>query len=359
MIDASMPQSAKKKGSRPPTLADVGREAGVSAMAVSAVLNGSKSSVRISEETQARIRRAATTLRYRPNIAARALVNRRMNTIGTFIVVEGFELNHYFLEIFNGIIAGASQHKQNVTVFTLTTWSDAKAQLERAFDGRIDGMILIAPLVGEEFAKGLTSDMPCVSLHANVNIEGTVNLESDEEKGAYDMVTFMIGKGHRRIMHLAGPRGLLGADRRISGYQRALQHAGIELDESLLKSMALSDVQARSVMAEWLQNNPREALPDAIFCANDQMALGCCQALGAVGLRVPEDVSVAGFDDTLVARVTVPALTTVRQPLREMGVEAVSILLDRIEGREAPSGGERKNIVFPTELVARSSVRAR
>ncbi len=328
-------------------------------MAVSAVLNGSKSSVRISEDTQERIRKAAAQLKYRPNIAARALVNRRMNTIGTFIVVEEWELNHYFLEVFNGIIEGASKHNQNVTVFTLDTWSDAKAQLERAFDGRIDGMILIAPTVAEFFGSGMNLDMPCVSLHSNSEIDGIVNLESDEEKGAYDMVSFMIQKGHRRIMHLAGPRGLLGPERRISGYRRALADAGIEEDESLLKSMAYSDAEARDVMTEWIRSNPREALPEAIFCANDQMALGCVEALSYAGIRVPEDVAVAGFDDTLVARVTVPPLTTVRQPLREMGVEAVSLLIKRIEGTDGGGQGKTTSIVFPTELVIRKSVEAR
>lgn len=351
-----MPQPSRKKGKRPPTLADVGRKAGVSAMAVSAVLNGSNSSVRISEETQRRIRKAAADLRYRPNIAARALVNRRMNTIGAFIVVEGLELNHYFLEVFNGIIAGASKHNQNVTVFTLDTWSDAKEQLERAFDGRIDGMILIAPIVGEEFAKGMNPDMPCVSLHANVDIEGVVNLESDEEKGAYDMVRFLVDRGHRRIMHLAGPRGLLGAERRISGYRRALADAGVEWDESLLKSMPYSDVEARAVMEKWLQDNSLDSLPHAIFCANDQMALGCVEALSSAGVKVPDDVSVCGFDDTLVARVTVPPLTTVRQPLRQMGVEAVSTLLKRIDSEEERGEVKPAPVVFPTELVVRNSV---
>ncbi|EDY85026.1 hypothetical protein VDG1235_4660 [Verrucomicrobiia bacterium DG1235] len=325
-------------------------------MAVSAVLNGSNSSVRISEETQRRIRKAATELNYRPNIAARALVNRRMNTIGTFIVVEGNELNHYFLEVFNGIIEGTTKFKQNVTVFTLETWSDAKAQLERAFDGRIDGMILIAPVITNEFSKGLDPNMPCVSLHANADIDGLVNLESDEEKGAYDMVKLLTEKGHRRIMHFSGPRGLIGVERRITGYRRALKEAGVEPDEELLKSMAYSDIEARDVMKNWLRDNPRDALPDAIFCANDSMALGCIEALAAKDIRVPEDISVCGFDDTLVARVTVPTLTTVRQPLREMGMEAVSILMSQIDEKDDDEQGKSRTIVYPTEIVERKSV---
>ncbi len=327
-------------------------------MAVSSVLNGSKSSVRISEDTKRRIKEAAAKLKYRPNVAARALVNRRMNAIGAVIVMEGEELNHYFLEVFNGIVKGANLHNQNVTVFTLKTWKDAIQQLERAFDGRIDGMILIAPVVTEEFAKGLDPHMPCVSLHANALIDGVLNLESDEEEGAYQMVKALVDKGHRRIMHFSGPRGLIGAERRIKGYLRALEEGGIDFEEDLLKSMEFRDVEAKRVATEWLANHSKEQLPDAIFCANDHMAFGCIEALSNVGIRVPEDVSVCGFDDTLVARVAMPTLTTVRQPLNEMGAEAVSILMKRIAD-ESSEKEKPKHIVFPTELIERNSTSAR
>lgn len=351
-----MSSSPNPERSRPPTLADVGRIAGVSAMAVSAVLNGSNSSIRVSEETQARIRKAAAELNYRPNIAARALVNRRMNTIGALMLMEGRELNHYFLEVFNGIIEGANKHKQNVTVFSIDSWSDAKAQLQSAFDGRIDGMILIAPVVSKDFSEGLSSSMPCVSLHSNTEIDGLINLESAEELGAYEMVMHLIEKGHRRIMHLGGRREQLGAERRIAGYKRALVDAGIRLDESLLKSMSFSYEAARDVMATWLRENQGETLPDAIFCANDQMALGCIETLSQAGFRVPDDVSVCGFDDTLAARITMPPLTTVRQPLHEMGSQAVSILIDKIEGNKVGAEAKTGKVVFPTELMIRKSV---
>lgn len=351
-----MAKPAKNTGKRPPTLADVGRAAGVSAMAVSAVLNGSNSSVRISPETQKRIRKAAAAMNYRPNIAARALVNRRMNTIGAFIVVEEGELNHYFLEVFNGILEGAARHQQNVTVFTLKTWSDAKAQLERAFDGRIDGMILIAPIVTREFSKGLDPTMPCVALHANAEIERMINIESDEESGAFEMVRFLLGKGHRRILHLSGPRGLVGAERRIQGYCDALRQEGIEPSPDLLRSCNYNERGGCEAMREWLRDYAGQALPDAIFCANDLIALGCNEALAEAGLRVPDDVSVCGFDDTLVARATVPQLTTVRQPLRAMGIESVTILMDRIEKRDTSAEQKADVVVFPTEIVKRGSV---
>ncbi|MDQ8201927.1 LacI family DNA-binding transcriptional regulator [Pelagicoccus sp. SDUM812003] len=352
-----MPIPRNNPRKRAPTLADVGRAAGVSAMAVSAVLNGASSSVRISEETQKRIRKAAKELNYRPNIAARALVNRRMNTLGVFFVVEDHELNNYFLAVFNGIIDAASKYQQNVTVFTLDTWSDAKSQLEKAFDGRIDGMILIAPVVTAEFASGLDPNIPAVSLHANAEVDGMINIESDERTGAREMVELLLRKGHRRVMHLSGPRGLIGVERRIDGYREALQAQGVKPEEKLLVSTDYSEEGGRSKMRAWLKKNQGLDLPDAIFCANDSIALGCIEALAEAGIRVPDDVSVCGFDDTLIARATVPQLTTVRQPLKAMGAEAVDILMKRISNGEDAIKDLGKVVVHPTVLVERSSVR--
>lgn len=354
-----MAPPSKSGRRKPATLADVGKIAGVSAMAASAVLNQTKTSARISEETQKRIRKAAAELNYRPNIAARALVQRRMNTIGVFIVVDEKELNHYFLEVFNGIIDGASKYDQNVTVFTLHTWEDAREKLESAFDGRIDGMILIAPVITPEFSKALHTTMPFVALHANAEVEGLINLEADEEKGAMEMVRLLLAEGHRRIMHISGPRGLVGVERRIRGYRAALAEGGLTLDPSLLLCSSYNAPGGRKAIRTWLRENEQAPLPDAIFCANDAIALGCMEALAEKGIRTPEDVSVCGFDDSFIARATVPQLTTVRQPLRQMGVEAVSILINRIVKGEQHDHLDRSPIVFPTEVIRRASVAPR
>lgn len=328
-------------------------------MAVSSVLNGAKSSARISPETQDRIRKAAAELNYRPNVAARALANRRMNTIGVFVQVAEDELNHYFLEVFYGILEGAGRLGQNVTIFSLKTWAHAREQIERAFDGRIDGMILIAPVVTADFAAGLEPVIPCVTLHSNAYVEGMLNLESDEEKGAREMVRHLLDNGHRRILHLSGPRGLVGAERRIEGYRQALRESGIEPSDDLLVCGGYSRAESLVAMRKYLAGANGAAPLEAVFCVNDMVALGCIEALGEQGLRVPEDVSVCGFDDTIIARATAPLLTTVRQPLREMGIKAVSILIDRIEGREDPQSPLPANLVFPTELVKRASVAMR
>jgi len=348
---------AKKRPIRAATLADVGRAAGVSAMAASAVLNAPRTSSRIASETRARILTAAARLRYRPNAAARALADRRMNTLGVAAVVDSGELNLYFIGILNGILAAAARHGQNTTVFTLVDWERDAARLPAFCDGRIDGLILIGPVLSREAIRALPDHTPFAALHPNIPLPGSINLESDEETGAYEMVRELIARGHRRILHISGQRGLLGAERRIRGYRRALAAARIPFDASLLMDAGFSRDEGRRTMRKWLERSLGQLLPHAIFCGNDGSAIGCLEAMAEVGLKVPEDVSLVGFDDTLAARTTMPQLTTVRQPLHAMGSRAVETLLARIRhhpGHTAPESQE--TIVFPTEIVWRDSV---
>jgi LacI family transcriptional regulator len=347
----------KKKSSRAATLADVGRAAGVSAMAVSAALNETRTSARISAETKGKILEAALKLGYRPNVAARALVKRRMDTLGVTIAWQGGELNNYFVDIFNGIIEAATRHGQNTTVFTLHDWADDIGKVSAACDGRIDGMILIAPLLTAELAAGLPHHTPFVSLHCNTECEGIVNIECDEERGACEMVTSLVALGHRRIMHISGPRGQTGPERRIRGYKRALSEAGIVADPDLLATSTFTVAEGRSVMLDWLDRHPGTPPPDAVFCGNDAIAIGCLEALASRGIRVPDDVSICGFDDTLAARSTIPQLSTVRQPLRAMGARAVDILMERIESLHGKGqAGPASPVVFDTAVVLRGSV---
>jgi LacI family transcriptional regulator len=354
-----MTSGKKQKSFRAATLSDVGREAGVSAMAASAVLNGARTSSRIAPETRERIILAATKLQYRPNAAARALANRRMNTIGVAAVIEGGELNPYFLEVFNGILEMAARREQNTTVFTLHDWRRDAARLPGLCDGRIDGLILIAPTLTAEAAKVLPGHTPFVALHANVALPNVINVETDEECGSYEMVRHLVAQGHRRILHVSGDAGLVGAERRLRGYKRALTAGHIKVDNSLIIPASFSSESGRTAMRAWLKRHAGEPLPHAVFCVSDGVAIGCMEALAEVGLRVPDDISVAGFDDTLAARTTVPQLTTVRQPLRAMGNRAVDALLSCIQRQNDQSLPMVENpIVFPVDLVPRASVGA-
>jgi LacI family transcriptional regulator len=353
-----MPRQKHAKSPRAATLADVGRAAGVSAMAASAVLNRAQTSSRIAPATRERILLAAARLHYRPNAAARALANRRMHTLGVATVFSSRELNHYFLEILHGILETAASHDQNVTVFTLHDWGGDTARLPALCDGRIDGLILLAPKIKAGGAERLPTHTPFVSLHSNTPLPHVLNIETDEERGAFDMIEYLIRQGHRRIMHLAGPPELLGSERRLRGYRRALAKARIAFDADLVVEAGFHIASGKNALAGWLERHAGEALPQAIFCANDSVATGCIEVLATAGFRVPEDVSVAGFDDTLLAVTAVPKLTTVHQPLREMGSRAVKELLaliDRSQGRGRAAPASPKPIVCPVSMVHRSS----
>lgn len=349
-----MPRSRKTTLRRAATLADVGHAAGVSAMAASAVINGGRNSSRVAEATRERILAAAARLGYRRNAAAHALANRRMHTIGVVTVLAGGELNHYFLEVFNGILAGTSRHEQNTTVFSLHDWSEAPRRLGQFCDGRIDGMILLGtPFRPEEVT--LPGHTPFVSIHANHPLPGVVNIESDEERGAYDLIKYGLSLGHRRIMHITGPWSDMGVRRRVRGYKRALAGARVRFDPKLLVPAQYRSEAGRDAMREWLGQNRGGVLPQMIFCGSDAIALGCMEVLTECGLRVPDDVSVAGFDDTLAARITMPQLASVRQPLSEMGARAVDILLEQLESRTGEAS-PAKPLVFPTRVVPRASL---
>ena len=220
-------------------------------------------------------------------------------------------------------------------------------------------MILVAPTMTAETAKLLPIHTPFVAIHANVALPNVVNIETDEERGAYEMVRYLVAQGHRRILHVSGDEGLLGAERRLRGYKRALTSAHIKVDSSLIIPASFSGESGRNAMRGWLKRHAGEPLPHAVFCVSDGVAIGCMEALAEVGLRVPDDISVAGFDDTLAARTTVPQLTTVRQPLRAMGNRAVEVMLNCIQRQSDQSvPSPLTPLVFPVDLVPRASVGA-
>ncbi len=345
------------------TLQDIAREAGVTAMTVSAVLNGSTSSTRVSAGTRSRIHEVAERLRYRPNAVARGLSRRRMDTLGVCSSIDGQELNLYFLEVLNGILEAGVQRGQNTTVFSVGDWQRDEAKLLAFCDGRVDGMICIAPHFSPTFADTLQQHTPFITLHSNEALPHTHNLTVDDEGGAYAATQHLITQGHRRILHFAADLRFTSPQCRLHGYRRALSEAGLAYDPALVIPGTFSAASGRDRMTALLAEDRLKPFPTALFCANDAIAYGCVEALTLRGLRIPQDISVVGFDDTLTARMTFPPLTTVRQPFREMGRRAVELLLPQIESQTTPSAGslsgqlsEASQDVFPLELILRSSV---
>jgi DNA-binding LacI/PurR family transcriptional regulator len=320
-------------------------------MAASSALNGGRrGSARVSAETRERVLAAAQRLRYRPNATARALASQRTNALGFVANFLGEEPNLYFLEVFSGVIQGATAAGQTTAVFTLSDWADAPTRIPALCDGRVDGLIVLGPRLQDDGSAWLPRHTPLVSVHADRLVSGVVNIESDDEGGAYEMVRHLLAMGHRRILHVGGPPGVAGADRRVEGYLRAHAEAGVKPAPDHVVRAPFNSEGGREALQEWLRRHRGRPLPEAVFGGNDAIAFGCIGILRARGLRVPEDVSVTGYDHTLMARSM--QMATVRQPLHEMGRMAVEVLVQRIEGfrRDEPYAGPF-NIVLPTEIV--------
>jgi len=333
-------------------------------MVASVVLNGARSSTRVSEATRKRILEVAEQLGYRRNAAALGLSRRKMNCLGVTCVVDVSEINYYFLAVLNGILEAAATHGQNVTVFSLGNWQTEEHKIFEFCDGRIDGMILIGPHLSENFPTQ-PCHTPFVTIHGDRELPYGCNLDIDNELGARMMVRYLIALGHRRILHISGG-DWPGARERVAGYCHALEEAGIAPDPRLIVPGTFSTIGGRHVTEALLQRFSGE-LPTAIFCASDAIAYGCMEVLRNHGIRIPEDISVVGFDDMMLASMTDPPLTTVRQPFQKMGHRAVEVLLAQIHNEQiGPTGSSAHTVdtvtipvshteLFATELVTRES----
>ncbi|MBC8134328.1 MAG: LacI family DNA-binding transcriptional regulator [Fibrella sp.] len=341
------------------TLRDVAARAGVNATTVSVVLNGNRSGTRVSAATRERILAVATELGYHPNIAARGMKHRRMNSLGVVDIMHAKGLNFYFLEVLNGILEKAAERDQNTTVFTLSNWETEEEKILQFCDGRVDGLIFVGPQFRAEFAPILLRRTPFVALHSNIALPVAASLEIDDEQGGYLATKHVIDLGHRRIAHFAGPQHFSGAIRRREGYRRALEEAGIAYDDSLVTTGEFGASSGEERMELLL--NSEAPLPTAVFCANDAIAFGAMEVLAARGVSVPATMSVVGFDDSFTARMTNPPLSTVRQPFRQLGQHAVELLLEQISSRSdrgsavSPSETPLIREIFPVELVVRGS----
>jgi len=334
------------------TLRDVAAKVGVSPGTVSVVLNGTRSGTRVSEAMKGRIRSAARELGYHPNAVARGLSRRRMDTVGVvFPAPSRNEVNLYYTPILNGILEVATERGQYTTLCTAEKWSDIEENLPMYCDGRCDGLLLIGPPAASPISAALTRRrIPFVLINDTSSDEGVSLVDVDNVDGAFQMTRFLLEEGHRRIAFVQGDTQMSSAALRLEGFRRAYHCAGLTPIESLILP-GYYWRQAGYDAARQLMGLPTAARPTAIFCAGDDIAFGALDALHELSLRVPEDVSVGGFDDLLTAALSQPPLTTVRQPHFRIGRMAAEILLNHIR-----TGSGCRKEVLPLELVVRASV---
>ncbi|MEV0606274.1 LacI family DNA-binding transcriptional regulator [Polymorphospora rubra] len=332
------------KSRRLPVMGDVARLAGVSQMTVSRVLNDPGS---VRPDTRERVLLAIKQLGYRRNSAARSLVTRRSQTLGVVCFDTTF---HGPASMFNGIVHAAEEAGYAVSVASLRRpTADAATQaVQRLVHQSVEGLVLIAPQATEAmaFVRALPADTPVVAVENA--LPNVTSVSVDQELGARMATEHLLSLGHETVYHVRGPVDWSEANGRVDGWVAALEEQGRMVPRELV-----GDWSARSgyVAGQKLVRDPRTT---AVFAANDSMALGVVRALLDAGARVPQDVSVVGFDDIPEAAYVTPPLTTVSQPFRDVGRRSIEILLDEIEGTAAGV----TSVIAP-ELVVRDSTSAR
>jgi LacI family transcriptional regulator len=327
----------------PVTVIDVAREAGVSPSTVSRILNGS---ARVTAEKKASVERAIGALGFMPNLFARSLKSGRTMTIG--LLTQDVE-SQFFGSAVRGIEAGLAG-TGFAAIVASGHWDagEEAARVRLLMARRIDGLVILGGHLGDEDIIEFARHQPIVVTGKKLTAHNLRSFAFDQETGGYLATRHLLALGHRRIAHIAGPSDQFDATQRRAGYERALREASVPLDPALLAQGDFHEASGMLAMERLLEN----ARPlTAVFAANDQMALGARMALYRRGVRVPEEVSIVGVDDIPAAAYSTPPLTTIRQPIYEIGLAAASALLTMI-------GHPRPAVTIPAlELVIRESTR--
>ncbi len=307
------------------TIKDVARQAGVSVATVSRALNGHSN---VTPRTRDHVMGVVEQMRFVPSSAARSMITRRTHTVGALLPDLHGE---YFSELIRGIDLAARARGLHLLVSSSHGDAVEAAAALRAMNGRVDGLLVMSPHANADFLWGnLSNDLPAVLMNTRVAGGLHSSFAVDNYAGAYAMVKHLVQRGHRRIAFIAGPESNFEAQERLRGYRAAML-------------ALLSDPSQQVLQGDFTQESGFRAgshvvaLTDratAIFASNDMMALGCMSALSDAGLRVPQDVALAGFDDIPISRYTSPPLTTVRARIAELGGLALESLASAIEEPE-------------------------
>ncbi|RJG17881.1 LacI family DNA-binding transcriptional regulator [Massilia cavernae] len=327
------------------TLVDVAEKAGVSVMTASRALSGEGYA---SEKSRTKVQAAAQALGYAPNALARMMKGGRTNVVG--IVIN--DLSSAVTNAFASALS-AELRRYEMDLFIYDAMGDLGGgkgkRLSQLLHGLWDGLIYVLPRMSDDYLKTLeASSSPIILINYCRHETSLPVVRGDNVNGSHDAVSHLVDLGHRRIAFVRGSVYTGQSAERESGYRAGLQDAGLEVAPELVREGDFSEASGLEAGRALL------ALPEpptAIFAANDAMALGCVSAVRASGLRVPEDISVVGFDDVPMAAVVQPGLTTLRHPIPAMAQAAVQELMRRI--RQEP--GRRQRIEFPSEIVIRES----
>ncbi|KQU70380.1 LacI family transcriptional regulator [Phycicoccus sp. Root563] len=332
-----------------PTLEAVAARAGVGRGTVSRVINGSP---QVSERTRVRVLRAVDELGYVPNMAARALVTRRTGAIA--LVISESEERIFGEPFFAGVVRGITTVVGEASRQLVLALVQTREQVDRLDSyltpQHVDGVLMLSAhdadtLPGLIQGRGL----PIVFCGRPNGLADASYVDVDNSGGARDAVAYLLSRGRSVVGHIGGPQDMIAGRDRLEGYRAAVATAGHEVDDSLVELGDFSEASGAAAMRALLARRPDV---DAVFAASDPMALGALRVLREAGRVVPDDVALVGFDDGPLAEVAEPPLTTVHQPMEQLGREMATMLLAQIGHGD---GRVDEQLVLDTELVERAS----
>ena len=332
------------------TLEKIGALAGVSRATVSRVINNHPN---IREEVRQRVLEVIAETGYQPNQAARSLASNRTGLLGLVIPRDIQELftDLYYPRLIQGVSQACNESGNTLALFIFHTEEEEQqiaAQIMR--QGFLDGVIIAGLHFGDPLNQLVLSHKPVLMIGEPLECPQASFVDADNRSGAYTAVSHLISLGRQRIATINGRLDMTAGQQRRQGYLDALQENNLPIEEQLIAAGEFEQGKAYQATLQLLPH-----APDAIFVASDSMALGVLRALADVGLRVPDDVAVVGYDDLAPLDTAVPfistTLTTIRQPIRRMGMLAVETLLEIIKEPQGPP----RRIILPTELIIRQS----
>lgn len=329
------------------TIKDIAKKLNISVSTVSYALNNGPRSV--PEDVKRRVLEAAQELRYRPNRVARNLVTRRSFTIGIVPseATSDIVLSPYLQNSLNGIVNTAETHHYDVLFFTRYDQKETRVMTDVLLDGRVDGLIFIAPPNHAPVLEIIADyGMPHVVIAGESKIDSP-QFRVDNANGVRAALTHLWDLGHRKIGHLYGRLHMEDGVVRHEAYQSFLAEKRLDCKEIWMAPGDFTIDGGYLGMQRILANSDH---PTAVFCANDEIAVGAIRACLEAGLEIPRDMSVVGFDNVPLSSAYVPAITTVRQPVQELAAQATRALLRLIDGQEVQSLP-----ALPTELIVRDS----
>ena len=323
-------------------IGDVAAEAGVSVATVSKVLNDRWG---VAEETSIRVRAVIEELGYQSSLVAQSLRSRSTNVIGVLVV----DIEPFSAELLKGVARAIRDTGYELVVFSGCGRANDQVGWERRYLQRVSGTLCDGAILVTPSSVDVTYGAPVVAVDHNVASSSLPTVDSDNLSGAVLATEHLLELGHRRIGFLAGRPDLESARLRERGYRTALKKAGIKIDSSLIRIGGYQVDTAEEAARQMLEPDDR---PTAIFAANDVSALATISVAGSLGLAVPDGLSVIGFDNVPESALSEPPLTTIEQPIQQMGFDATQILIRLIAEQPVP-----EHTMLPTRLVVRGSCR--